>query len=530
MPDKVEGPKIETAKLELAKPEVAKKPEVAEKVATLEQAKAAGYKQVREQGEVQLTALKGGLAKPTEGLATNSQNVLFLKMKAAVQGKIDPFTRKSQDDFLSNLTLRLDESSVVKNLPDAARENAKAIFLDRFFDSFQTEVITKFPEVLADIEGADELDLTVEVRDGKAVVALDPTDAAKLQDVQKKIEEKGKEIVKAEADAKKAEGEKQDPAKPAESLAADGRKKFENDFPGISLFLQQAVFGGDESKMNAAFSGKGFWGFLLGIIGYGAGKEVYGKLAANPKLAPYVEKGKHELAKYGIETRTVVVLDKPEALKPFYEGIAEGKTRLVNKPFEVKAKLKLPSQTKVEGIVFPEDVKIGQTEYKKNEVYKDVVLPAGVELAVGTKFRDAIISPVKGGEKAPEVEKKNFPIEACLQKIETSDIAQDVRDMMTEWLQTHVSDVAARELYAKNGKSMKISDLMKAIWGTYVSLNPGQKEHENKPAVQEKKAEMGELAWSLEGMFEIFGRERDNPKTQKTLKRMEEIVKEFRQD
>ena len=544
MADKVEGPKPveakkpEVAKVETAKVDATKKPEVAEKPITPEQAKEAGYKKVKEDTQTKLSELKGRLAKPTEGVAANSQDVLFAKMKSAVSGKIDPFTKKNQNEFLTNLTLRLDASPVVKALPDADRENAKAIFMDRFFDSFQTEVMTKFPETLADIEGADELDLTVEVKDGKAIVALDPTDAAKLKDVQKKIEEKGKELVKAEADAKKAEGQA-DAGKV--DVAMEGRKKFETDFPGIALFLQKAVFGGDESQMNDAFAGKGFWGLLLGIIGYGAGKEVYGKFALDPKFAPYVEKGKHELAKVGVETRTVVLLDKPEALKPLYDGIKEGTTRAANKPFEVKAKMKLPSRTKVEAVIFPEDFKIGDKEYKKDEVHKDVVLPAGTELPIGTKFRDAVMSagdnstaktevvaPKERGVTAEKVVEKRSPIEDCLQKIETSDAAQDTRVMMSEWLQAHAPDAASREMYAKNGKSMKIADLMKAVWSTYVSLNPGQREHEGKPAVQAKKAEMGELAWSLEGMFEIFGKEGGDPKIQKTLKRLEEIVKEFR--
>ena len=487
MADKVEGPKPveakkpEVAKVETAKVDATKKPEVAEKPITPEQAKEAGYKKVKEDTQAKLSELKGRLAKPTEGVAANSQDVLFAKMKSAVSGKIDPFTKKNQNEFLTNLTMRLDASPVVKALPDADRENAKAIFMDRFFDSFQTEVMTKFPETLADIEGADELDLTVEVKDGKALVALDPTDTAKLKDVQEKIEEKGKELVKAEADAKKAEGQadagKEDAAKKLETVATEGRKKFETDFPGIALFLQKAVFGGDESQMNDAFAGKGFWGLLLGIIGYGAGKEVYGKFALDPKFAPYVEKGKHELAKVGVETRTVVLLDKPEALKPLYDGIKEGTTRTVSKPFEVKAKLKLPSQTKVEAIIFPEDFKIGDKEYKKDEVHKDVVLAAGTELPIGTKFRDAVMSAgagVNAPKEAKEPEKKVTAEKAKIffDKLEASSDAQDWKSLLTAWALAHITDPAKREAYTKRGASMKILDMFEDMFTYQKSIDP----------------------------------------------------------
>lgn len=489
-PKPVEAKKVEVAKVEAPKVDAAKNPEekvdATKKVEAVKPALVTPELVAQAKGEIHQKT-KDALAKLKDDnkLSVSAdvkpldQTALFETVKTKMNGKLDvPFSKKNPDGFLAKAVMRLD--TVVASLPEKDRQNAKDIFMERFFASFQDKVIKNFPGIFADVEGVDAVELTVTIENGEAKVV----DNGKYEAVKQKIEGVAKEMAKNAVEFKQAEAQKEATAdaakKQAETTAGQGRAAFEKDFPGVSMFLKKVIFGDDDAKMNEAFAGGNLpWGFLLALTPYGA-KSMYSTIIENKTFAPYLEKGKHELAKHGVEMRTVVVLDKPESLKSLYDGIKEGTTRTVNKPFEVKAKLKLPAQTKVEAIIFPEDFKIGDKEYKKGEVCENVVLPAGTELAIGTKFRDAVVSAGKIGESAKEAEKKLIVEKAKLffDKLEASADAKDWKSILTAWALATIKDPAKREMYTKQGSSMKIIDMAKDLFAydPHVKNTEGQDE------------------------------------------------------
>ena len=303
-----------------------------------------------------------------------------------------PFTRDGKQAFLDGIVGKAKES--LSATDEAKKERLSKLYAGAVFDDFMAKFLPEYYFLLADgVDGNISLDVAV---DDSGKVSITTKEQPKVDGARNIAEGKAKEG--------------------AEKVDQSGEvQRFQKEHPDAFDFLKGIVFGNDASKLKAAFEGGGFFGFLLGVLGYGGGKSVYGVFMKNKNLAQFRDSALDHVSAYSLsmDFRTPVDLEKQSDMDAYYKDLPSTEFRTVQKKFVVKDDVVLGATTTFAHIIFPKgankvsfdkaskkDDELGPLSLKREEEQEKITIGAGMKLEAGTVFHNITIGDKKAIEAA----------------------------------------------------------------------------------------------------------------------------------
>lgn len=158
---------------------------------------------------------------------------------------------------------------------------------------------------------------------------------------------------------------------------------------------------------------------------------------------------------------------------------------------------------------------------------------AGPEKPSGAPPEQKKDAPEKGQEKEARQPTPMEMVHAAVQKLEKSDIAGDIKELMDGWLLDNIKDPTARQAYIEKvrerGEDIKIGEMLEGMADIYLGAHP-----EINAKLQANKTE--ELPKVFEGMFDVLfqwalsvnggkGREEAHRKVEHILARFKEVTR-----
>ncbi len=390
--------------------------------ATPEQIEAAKKNQAL-RAKSSLDALKGTIKQP-ELLGTETKESLLNEAILKIPKFTLSFTKDGQQAFLDGIREKA-KSGLSGEKDEVKKEKMADIYTDSVFGKFIDTFVPTYYFLLAD-EAPGDIAFSINVNENGNVdiTPKDPAnDNARVTAAKKAADDRAQEGVK--------------------DLPQSGEmNRFQKDHPEAFDFLKGIVFGNDQAQLEAAFAGGGLLGFLLGVIGYGGGKSMYGAFMKNKNFEQYANKGMDYLAKLhpSLDFRKPIDLEKDSDLHEYYAQLPKNEFRTIDRKFVVKKDIVLPAVTTFRSIVFPKgkDEKIelssasknggspfGVLSLKREEGQDNITVNVGTKIEAGTVFSDISI----GDKTAIEAAQNGAPQtpEAATPKPTGTDSAPDVK-------------------------------------------------------------------------------------------------------
>lgn len=360
-----------------------------------------------------LDKLLGGLRLSTDiSKLSEAEKTTYLNAtREALQGSVSkPLTNGNPGEFFDALRVKLQTSLDAKKNPvlnSVERTNAAIDVCLDFAAHAVMDAIVKSTYVEMFADGvAQDIQCAITFSGGEARITFDPANRTKYDAAKKMVAEKAG-TPEAQRDAAKSASE------------------FTAKHPAAATFMQKFLFGGDTGKFEEAMSGKGTWGFLLGVLGIGGGASIYAKFAKDERFSKLIDSAKELASKLsgGLLDFRVVKADQKAMDEVFRVGKAEGVKR--TERFELTGDVKLSSDMKVGELILPKNCELKVREgtavktvrFEKEKVAEDVILAAGEMLPSGSAFKKveiAAVGAVAGGAAA----KEGAAVEAPQQKKE----------------------------------------------------------------------------------------------------------------
>ncbi|MBP7898381.1 hypothetical protein KAZ92_00300 [Candidatus Gracilibacteria bacterium] len=354
-----------------------------------------------------------------------AEKINILNKLMPLDGKINvPYTNIGHAKF-SAAILEMAQKKAATLTDPIEKKNAPAVLFEKIKNAFQAEVVKDRQPALYPLfaNGApDDIRVDVTLRGGEPEFVLnqDAPNMAQYQKALKAVEDsstkQAEEDLKAKGEQVTTEATEQQKKDNVEKVKADFEAKYPQGMGIINALCQN-----DKEKVDAAFAGTGFLGFVLGLLGFGTGKGLWDMLSNNKTFAPYV---KDIREKFDSMLGGVNDIDKPETFAAFYQGATPGLQKRIEKKFHTKASLTLPVDMKVKAIQFKADAEVRIADgtlkkfeagksYENEEFKKGATFPpetdfADVTVTVPEQATPAVAAGTPGaaatgpGEKAPE--------------------------------------------------------------------------------------------------------------------------------